>query len=418
MEQKNLLVLHIGTLKTGTSSLQYFLTDNSSKLEQYGWSYPHFRQPGGAATRNLDVFLSDSSDVFLEQIVKTLNMNNVILSSEMAWLAIKWGGGKQMLRNLYTVWDNLKVVVYLRRQDFYVETFWNEYVKAGLADLSLENFEEEMGDGCDYGKRLDEIAEIIGADNIVVRIYKEEGFNTIYDFMKYLDLVDCYNQCVQNNQRKNERTDIECLKLARICNSVLTREQSFGIGLPMRKVFSEIADSKKEENCKERGKYFSPQQRKDILKKWEKQNCYLAKKYLGREKLFTNEVTEYPFYNPSVSKMEETIVKMFMLIEVKRQNAMKFFLMNRQKKIAFWGAGVRCNAIMNNGFIPDIIIDNDWHLRGEQLNGVPIMSVNAIDDLKEYCIVITVQNSQEICEQCKSYGMIEGKEFICGEDMI
>ena len=375
---------------------------------------------GGVATRNLDMFLEDASCGYLEELKNILKHKNVILSSEAVWQDIYWGWkrGKQMIKTLSELHDNIKVVVYLRRQDFYIEALWGEWVKYGATDLTLEEFESEMESQCDYNGRLDELAEIIGVDNIVVRLYEEEGFDTINDFMKHLDLENCNLVCGKARNRVNERTDIECLKLARICNSVRMKKQSTGMGLAMRKIFSEIADSKKEGNPDVRGKYFSPAERRRILSKWEIQNRALTEKYLNRELLFRNEKTEYPYYNPSLSNMEETIVKMFMLLEIRRQNTIKFFFTNREKKIAFWGAGTRCGEIVRNGLIPDIIIDNDRNLRGQQFFGILIVAVDDLDDLKNYCIVITIQNSQEICEQCRTLGLTEGIDFICGEDMI
>lgn len=49
MRRKNKLILHIGTQKTGTSSLQTFLTKNRKILDKYGWSYPEFRYSGGGS---------------------------------------------------------------------------------------------------------------------------------------------------------------------------------------------------------------------------------------------------------------------------------------------------------------------------------------------------------------------------------
>ncbi len=419
MNEKNRLVLHFGMPKTGTTSLQRFLAENRKQLENYGWTYPDFRYPGGVVTRNLDVFLYRPDDTFIETTLNMLENSHVILSSEDAWFALGWGGGQQILKKLYAVWNNLKVIVYLRRQDFYIEALWSQYVRDQQTGLNLKEFEREMSAEWDYGRRLHEIAEIISTENIAVRIYEEEGFDTVQDFLTYLNLNSCRCECGEAGKRVNERTDTECLKLLQICSSVLTKEQSESMKLPVRKIFSEIAGSKRIEDNGSARKYFSPAERERILSVWKKQNDALARKYLGREQLFLNEKIQYPFYDPPVSAMEETIVKMFLLMEVKRRNAMKFFLTNREKKIAFWGAGTRCTEMIRSGLIrPDIIIDNDGNLWGKQLSGVPVVSVADIDELKKYCIVITVEYPQAICEQCRSYGLTEGKEFICGGDIL
>lgn len=36
----NILLIHIGMPKTGTTALQNFLLVNNDKLEKYGWCYP------------------------------------------------------------------------------------------------------------------------------------------------------------------------------------------------------------------------------------------------------------------------------------------------------------------------------------------------------------------------------------------
>lgn len=140
------LVIHIGTPKTGTTAIQQFLCENYDMLQQFGWQYMDV-QRGTDVKSNTNY--ADSAAVTMlgkvvdhtsgwrvntehaiwremwEQIRKRLEDSNVILSEEMIW---RWN-----LTSFFEAckkeYDHIEVIVYLRRQDRYIESWWNQEVK-------------------------------------------------------------------------------------------------------------------------------------------------------------------------------------------------------------------------------------------------------------------------------------------------
>ena len=82
------LILHIGSQKTGTTSLQQFLQLNRKILNKNGMDYPHFSQ-GGCTNglpwvRHLNGVDVNSSD-FQELKESIEKYDTVILSAEQLW---------------------------------------------------------------------------------------------------------------------------------------------------------------------------------------------------------------------------------------------------------------------------------------------------------------------------------------------
>ena len=158
----NTLLLHIGTIKTGSTSLQKFLYTNAKKLEAYGWKYPYINHAleelgiefDNISFKNGSVFNAswkvrvdelesadkqDWSEMWdienrfeidskreawfrtWEIINNHLCDSNVIISEEL----ISWRNTVSFLEAAKRQYDNIKVIIYLRRQDRFFESAWN-----------------------------------------------------------------------------------------------------------------------------------------------------------------------------------------------------------------------------------------------------------------------------------------------------
>lgn len=210
------LYLHIGTPKTMTTAIQGFCTDNYDVLSSKGYAYPSFpyRYPNVGERRNAH-FLIDykpttaqptdfekSDEVWKEAFAKIYelweNHDNIILSDEAIW---NFG-----CRMDYRVWKKLKaeseagnftvkVIVYFRRQDEFMFSWWNQQVKEGMHGNSVLNWaemaEKKAYIQLDYYGILENIASYVGKENIMVRLFDRSKFfgGTIYaDFMHCIGL--------------------------------------------------------------------------------------------------------------------------------------------------------------------------------------------------------------------------------------
>lgn len=88
--------------------------------------------------------------------------------------------------------------------------------------------------------------------------------------------------------------------------------------------------------------------------------------------------------------------------------------MGEKRKIAIWGAGALCKNYMANRscYAVEVIIDNDKNKDGTQIDRIPVIHPERVEDWKQYFIVIISNYENEITEQLNGYGLEEGRDFI------
>ena len=139
------LYIHIGTPKTGTTALQGFLAKNRKTLQEHGAVFPDFGlvYKGVAKNRNAH-FLVATKDPFRAKemgvCMKILKQQaalypKILISDESIWTfyghpdvetAPFWKKLKEMLDGMDL---DLKVIVYLRRQDQYAFSYYAQKIK-------------------------------------------------------------------------------------------------------------------------------------------------------------------------------------------------------------------------------------------------------------------------------------------------
>ena len=208
------LHVHIGTPKTATTAIQHFCKENAKILAEKGFCYPifPFRYPENSDAHNgrfLWAKLFDENGVrdrkqeeinFRKgmEIVKRLfeTYNDIIVSDESIWRAMDsekkdfWNVLEQEAKeNGFS----LHAIVYLRRQDKYYLSHWNQQVKKHRLE---EPFDVYIGKRTgrlrlDYYWKLERMASVIGKECITVRRYDRETFQggSIYsDFLSVFGL--------------------------------------------------------------------------------------------------------------------------------------------------------------------------------------------------------------------------------------
>ena len=193
--------LHIGMPKTGTSYIQNFLRLNNDVLNRVGYVYPDFDIRFGkiGINRNghflVNVIRNENNKRLKKEEQRIENecfdklfdildeYPNVILSDESIWNSGERLRGENFWTNLKSRLDargaELKVIVYLRRQDLFIQSFWAQHVK----ETSLSDTIQEYIDGkrfkllkLDYYDRLNKISDVIGKENMLVRVYEKNQY--------------------------------------------------------------------------------------------------------------------------------------------------------------------------------------------------------------------------------------------------
>lgn len=321
--------IHAGTPKTGSTALQDFLPDNESVLNRHGFSFPevplYFR---GVAPHQTAHFLAmwepdgnvpESWDEGFRIVQEALQRHeNVIISDEQVWWRQhKEGFWEEVTKRFAGMGADIKVVVYLRRQDDQVESFYNEKVK-GMPKLVL-TFSEYLSEGwndyfpLDYDKELDRFASYLGQDNVIVRVYEKGHFAGGNIFADFLDAIglSLTDEYVLPERHANTRWPERIVEIKRMVNASASYhrrrvpnfyrnaiEEAYGIG------------TAKEFPQQEYG-MFSSEERASFMKKFEAGNAYVAKKYLGRDDgiLFSEAARDLPQWQPDESELIEDAVR-------------------------------------------------------------------------------------------------------------
>ncbi len=211
-----ILHVHIGTPKTGTTAIQEFCVENAAILKKKGYCYPilPFSFWDASEARNahfLVAQITDKDGNVLEeeaeknfhkgvQIIQDLfqKFDHVVMSDENIWLSM------DTIRK--DLWENLKkeaqsrgfsirVIVYLRRQDKYLYSLWNQRIKSKRRlEMSYEDFVDMINVPArlEYYDKLERMAGVLGKENITVRRFdggKFEGGSIYADFLQAIGLT-------------------------------------------------------------------------------------------------------------------------------------------------------------------------------------------------------------------------------------
>jgi hypothetical protein len=235
------LVLHIGSGKTGTSSIQQMLNKGRERVAELGTLFP--RSPGLGRHVQLGLFIRPDAELgklinwhkqgysspadfredfkarFLAEIDSS-GLTRVLLSDEALY-----GCSVDALRGLRAFTDeiarSIRVVVYLRRQDDHACSRYQQVVKTGevrrLADrLEQVNYKKTY----DYHARLETWRRLIEPNEFVVRPFESEGFvaGSLYqDFFEAAGL-GLWSDDLETARPLNESLDAEAVEVLRIVN--------------------------------------------------------------------------------------------------------------------------------------------------------------------------------------------------------
>ncbi len=234
------LILHIGTEKTGSKSIQKYLRKNEIYLKSQGYYVPdifgkfnHFLFPFAfyESFRNdtivKDLGVSEDNDLFkstqidilerLKYYCKKYNnytwiITSELISSRLTNLTEIKNLGKILRKNF----NKIKVVLYLRDPvDFYISHI-QEQVKWGHED-NLDFFNEQIIKKyihlTDYKKLITNWQSAFKSDELILRNYKpDSNFNVVSDFLNLIKIEENIN--TKNDFFENESLSyfaVKCL---------------------------------------------------------------------------------------------------------------------------------------------------------------------------------------------------------------
>ncbi len=316
------LYLHIGTPKTATTSLQKFLDLNQEVLRSQNYSYRifPFSFPGVGKRRN-GHFLADMEQDELsaeegarkyQERVKTgldfmkeqfESYDNVILSDEHLWYSIHYSQRDplQILLDHAKANDyQIRIIVYLRRQDKFEISRWNLHARSRRSSRTLlAHIQNDLNAHpliLFYDQALDKIAERIGKENLSVRRFEPSSWpqGSIYcDFQKALQLPDDISlEYPENNFNVGLKKNYIDLQIE-VNNSVYLSDEQKD---QLTKYIIQASGSREEHD--EYG-FLSADESRQFLSLFEEGNARVAEEYLKDGKpLFSDPIQEVKKWTP------------------------------------------------------------------------------------------------------------------------
>lgn len=332
------LYVHVGTPKTATSAIQKFCCDNRSVLEAKGYCYPEFpwTYPPKSANRNALFLQSAVRDASgrrnpeeekrrvregLDMVVRQFAEHScVVLSDEGLW--------QPMYDRRKTLWQELveeakksgftvKAIVYLRRQDEFLSSWWNQLIKMRrpvpgrhYETMTWEEYRGNVPDSMqlDYYGALERISAVIGKENVIVRRFDKKYFygGTIQaDFLHCLGLEMTEEfRILQENV--NMRLSGNMPEIKRILNTMPemnARENWFF----WQALLSCSDISEKEYKCS----MFSPEETAEFLEIYEEGNQKIVQEYLleGDAPLFHTDIKDVPKWEKDNPYMQADVIR-------------------------------------------------------------------------------------------------------------
>ncbi|MEM9255499.1 MAG: hypothetical protein AAGA91_08625 [Pseudomonadota bacterium] len=286
---KKQLILHIGLGKTGTTMLQEFLWANRRVLTDLDIDYPTYGAVA-CAHHTLSPFLPDEVPEWTTKpvsewapVVARTSCSTLLVSSElMIWASAQ--DVAEFCKQLQQ-WFELRIVVYLRRQDDAIMSNYNQLVKVGSQRRRLDDVLTNMRARFDYRRLLEPWVNALGVEALIVRPYERDQFyqgDLCADFLRHALGINLDGRFTRVKRDANPRFPDTLLELLRRLYVLFDAEEQvdefsqwlnqYASELPHRNASSGASSA-----------LLSPPQRRDVLADAEATNQWIARELLQRE---------------------------------------------------------------------------------------------------------------------------------------
>lgn len=279
-----MLYIHIGTCKTGTTSIQKTIKNNRELLDGMG-----FCDVSKSVKRI--IFHENQQQHILQNEKSNLKkclskFQNIIVSNESfagdpmlkteTW--IEWN---RELKSLISGYE-YKIIIYLRPQADLIESLYTQFIHEGGSFDFEEYYNEINMEWLNYEKLVAHVSSIWGKEAIIVRRYQREALvngDSISDFFTLLNIdLSKINTSDYIGRRGNAGYNRRALEFAKICNPHLTQENK----ILLRNLLQNASTKGKFEDFG----YLSREQLRKIHDDFEESNALLARQYLSEGPLF------------------------------------------------------------------------------------------------------------------------------------
>jgi len=230
------------------------------------------------------------------------NAENIILSSEgFSLLPLE---KIKELKN-YLAGFLVKIIVYVRRQDLVLQSYWAEVTKSGDYEHGIKDFDVWMDEydfenrNGNYQKLLDKWSSVFGKENIIVRVLEKNQLNgsLFNDFLSTCGIKS--PEKFSNPADKNKSPGIKVIRLIqefkkRLAGNLNKDERN--------RLTAMILDYGSQTGWNE-GKWtlINRQTYEKIKERYETSNAAVAKDFFGRDQLFFEDYNENEYTDFSMN---------------------------------------------------------------------------------------------------------------------
>ena len=290
------LILHIGLQKTGTTFLQQNFIGRAGRLRKAG---VHYLSPQGnlptdkvsaahhwmvAAVRKMpNAYIPDVSFSFLPQYVANLrqkierNEYPVALMSSENFSRMNDDQVAAVHKHFEGI--ETEIVIYLRRQDIWIDSWYTQMVKTGRK-LKLEDILEEMDSFLDFRNLITRWGTHFGRQNIRLGIY--ENLNSPTDLWQdFFTLIGCPSAAKIDLQEESANVTLS----PQLAKFIEIAQETTGYNPQLRRFLERV--NEQFEPVKSL-KFLSEARAQALLENYAEANQEIAKEFCDRDQLFAN----------------------------------------------------------------------------------------------------------------------------------
>ncbi len=286
------LFIHIGQPKTGTSAIQGFLNYNREILSRiHKILYPNFdnNEFDKGLMHNHAIFFSEANRIkdfygsihrFNECIhyCRKSNISKIVISNE-GWSWQFWPG--LLKRMIDTTGVDYNIIVYLRRQDKFLESAWKQWghkiPDCGNIQAYIKKIE------LDWYKILKMWTEYFDQDKFIIRTYEKSqiGDDIVKDFASIIGIEKLagFNTPPDTTLNTNAGFNWEVVELMKLSRGLLTDQNDNKLHSFMNRMLSESYKKRPMEEYS----FLSPREKLDIIRQYEQSNNLIAKEFLNQK---------------------------------------------------------------------------------------------------------------------------------------
>jgi len=396
------LYLHIGYPKTGSTAIQDAMLKHELFLGEQGVSCFNPLE-----LKELVQYCSGKGGLGAEDVVR--NLCHRINGCKNDRVVVSYEGlvGKpELIEEFANYLGNLEIIIYVRRQDKYIESAYKQGMKAGKR-LELEKITENASNRFDWYKRLKLISECSGNNKLHVKCYEQvccKG-DIFRDFLKTIGLV--YLPGNVRTDVSNPGYDNGALELARVCNKSFSDEQKLLLSYSLQFRHKPMPESDKSKSL------LSYEQRREILSLFFDSNKKMFNEFnIGTEAEFRS----WMYLAPPEEKKKGAVIGNSAIVEClglnivenyKSELQLRFRLnwkiwcheWTKNSRVAIYGAGSHARWMLDSigeslgclnvvGFI-------DRQRVGEEVNGIMIYHPDAFEYQNIDHVIITLEHLEK-----------------------